>query len=130
MALEAFLKIEGIPGESRREGHADEIDILSFSFGASNPTTVAKGSGAGASQVSISSFNIMKTTDLTSWTKVLRFQDIAGPVECPAGTRQHDQCVYDCPDMTYDMDPAQCPNLTPRSWCPRRRYLLLRCSCR
>jgi type VI secretion system secreted protein Hcp len=72
MALEAFLKIEGIPGESRKQGHADEIDILSFSFGASNPTTVGKGTGAGASQVSISSFNIMKSTDLSSTALFLR----------------------------------------------------------
>ena len=72
MALEAFLKIEGIPGESRKQGHADEIDILSFSFGASNPTTVGKGTGAGASQVSISSFNVMKTTDLSSTALFLR----------------------------------------------------------
>lgn len=72
MALEAFLKIEGIPGESRKQGHADEIDILSFSFGASNPTTVGKGTGAGASQVSISSFNIMKSTDLSSAPLFLR----------------------------------------------------------
>jgi type VI secretion system secreted protein Hcp len=72
MALEAFLKIEGIPGESRKQGHADEIDILSFSFGASNPTTVGKGTGAGASQVSISSFNLMKVTDLSSAPLFLR----------------------------------------------------------
>jgi type VI secretion system secreted protein Hcp len=72
MALEAFLKIEGIPGESRKDGHKDEIDILSFSFGASNPTTVGKGTGAGASQVSISSFNIMKMTDLSSTAFFLR----------------------------------------------------------
>jgi type VI secretion system secreted protein Hcp len=72
MALEAFLKIEGIPGESRKAGHPDEIDILSFSFGASNPTTVGKGTGAGASQVSISSFNVMKATDLSSTALFLR----------------------------------------------------------
>lgn len=72
MSLEAFLKIEGIPGESRKEGHKDEIDVLSFSFGASNPTTVARGTGAGASQVSISSFNIMKATDLSSAPLFLR----------------------------------------------------------
>jgi type VI secretion system secreted protein Hcp len=72
MALEAFLKIEGIPGESRKQGHADEIDILSFSFGASNPTTVGKGTGAGASQVNLSSFNIMKSTDLASTALFLR----------------------------------------------------------
>ena len=72
MSLEAFLKIEGIPGESRKDGHKDEIDILSFSFGASNPTTVAKGTGAGASQVNVSSFNIMKMTDLSSTAFFLR----------------------------------------------------------
>src|SRR5215207_7644349 len=72
MSLEAFLKIEGIPGESRKAGHPDEIDILSFSFGASNPTTVGKGTGAGASQVNLSSFNIMKMTDLSSTALFLR----------------------------------------------------------
>jgi len=77
----------------------------------------------GAMQIPSDDAGIMKTTDLTSWTKVLRFQDIAGPVDCPAGTRQHDQCVYDCADMTYDMDPAQCPNLTPRSWCILKNQL-------
>ena len=36
---------------------------------------------------------IMKTTDLTSWTTVLRFQDIDGPIECAPGTLQRDRCV-------------------------------------
>ncbi len=36
---------------------------------------------------------IMKTTDLATWTKVLRYQEIAGPLECPAGTLQEDSCV-------------------------------------
>jgi hypothetical protein len=38
-------------------------------------------------------FGIMKSTDLATWTGVLRFQDIAAPVSCPAGTAQHDQCI-------------------------------------
>jgi hypothetical protein len=38
-------------------------------------------------------FGIMKSSDLTTWTGVMRFQDIADPVSCPAGTAQHDQCV-------------------------------------
>lgn len=37
-------------------------------------------------------YGIMKTTDLTTWTGVLKFQDIAAPVDCPAGTPQHDSC--------------------------------------
>jgi hypothetical protein len=36
---------------------------------------------------------IMKTTDLVTWTKVLRYQDITGPVTCPSGTKQQDCCV-------------------------------------
>ena len=43
--------------------------------------------------VSGDGYGIMKTTDLVTWTPVLRYQDIAGPVDCPVGTVQHDQCV-------------------------------------
>lgn len=44
-------------------------------------------------------FGIMKSTDLTTWTGVLRFQDIQKPVSCPAGTVQEDQCVQRYMDM-------------------------------
>jgi MYXO-CTERM domain-containing protein len=40
-------------------------------------------------------FGIMKSTDLSTWTGVLKFQDIAGPVACAAGTAQQDMCVGD-----------------------------------
>lgn len=77
----------------------------------------------GVMQIPSDDAGIMKTTDLMTWTKVLRYQDIQGPVTCAAGTRQHDQCVYDCPDMTYDTDPAMCPNTTPRAWCVLKNQL-------
>jgi hypothetical protein len=35
---------------------------------------------------------VMKSTDGLTWSKVLRFQDIAGPVACSAGTVQKDTC--------------------------------------
>jgi photosystem II stability/assembly factor-like uncharacterized protein len=35
---------------------------------------------------------IMKTTDLVTWTKVLRFQELREPVSCGAGTPQRDEC--------------------------------------
>lgn len=38
-------------------------------------------------------YGIMKTTDLTTWTGVLKYQDIKGPVPCAAGTVQEDECV-------------------------------------
>ena len=38
-------------------------------------------------------FGIMKSTDLATWTGVLKYQDIQQPVSCPTGTTQHDSCV-------------------------------------
>jgi hypothetical protein len=38
-------------------------------------------------------YGIMKTTDYTTWTGVLRYQDIKGVVSCPGTTIQAQQCV-------------------------------------
>lgn len=43
-AMDMFLKIEGVPGESQDLKHKDWIDLLSYSHGISQPIT---GSGAG-----------------------------------------------------------------------------------
>ena len=45
MAVDMFLKLDGINGESKDEKHAKEIDLLAFSWGASQPTH-AHGSAA------------------------------------------------------------------------------------
>src|SRR6516225_8190153 len=62
MPFDAFLKIEtpNITGESTDSKHKGEIEIYSFSLGASNPTTIGSATGgAGAGKVSLSSFNFM-----------------------------------------------------------------------
>jgi len=73
MAFNTYLKIEGCPGEATATGHVGEIEILSWSFGSSNPSTVGPGSeGSGAGRVTISSFNFMKKVDKSSpdmWMK-------------------------------------------------------------
>jgi type VI secretion system secreted protein Hcp len=67
VAFDTFLKLDGLDGESTRAGFTKQIEIYSFSFGASNPTTVSSGTtGMAAGKVSVSSFNIMKKTDATS----------------------------------------------------------------
>lgn len=66
MAYDAFLKLDGITGESQKTGHDGEIDIMSFSWGASNSTSVGTGTGASTGKVNISDFSIMKTTDSSS----------------------------------------------------------------
>jgi type VI secretion system secreted protein Hcp len=68
MAFDAFLKVDGIKGESTRKGHAGEIELISFSLGASNPTSIGSGGGGGSGKVTVSSFNCMKKTDKASPT--------------------------------------------------------------
>jgi hypothetical protein len=46
----------------------------------------------GSPTVPSDEFGIMKTTDLTTWTGVLKFQDLVAPETCPAGSVQKDQC--------------------------------------
>jgi type VI secretion system secreted protein Hcp len=55
--VDYFLKIEGIPGESPDKKHKDEIDILSWSWGANNMGSAAYGAGGGAGKVSAQDFN-------------------------------------------------------------------------
>jgi type VI secretion system secreted protein Hcp len=58
MALfDAFLKIDGIEGESADSKHKAEIDLHSFSWGASNGGTFAVGGGGGAGKVSMQDFH-------------------------------------------------------------------------
>lgn len=68
MAFDAYLKIEGIDGEVTAKGMEKTVEIYSFSFGASNPTSVSSSGGTGmsAGKVSMSSFNFMKKLDKAS----------------------------------------------------------------
>ena len=63
MAADMLLQIDGIDGESQVEGKSGWTDILSYSLGASNPSSVASGAGSGAGRVSISSLNVQKVID-------------------------------------------------------------------
>lgn len=73
MAYDAFMWLKGGKPEAKGETQdktyksKNAFEIYSFSFGASNPTTIgsAKG-GAGSGKVSLSSFNIMKKMDAAS----------------------------------------------------------------
>jgi len=51
-----FLKIDSIQGESKADGHTNEIDIESFSWGAKHSSTFAVG-GGGADKVSMQDFH-------------------------------------------------------------------------
>lgn len=67
MAFDAYMKLEGIEGEATGSGLEKAIEILSFSWGASNPVNVS-GGGMGSGKVTVSDLNIMKKTDIASNT--------------------------------------------------------------
>lgn len=46
--FDAFLKIEGIPGESTDDKHKDWIEVLSFSHGITQPVSATSSSAGGA----------------------------------------------------------------------------------
>ena len=46
--VDYFLKIDGIPGDSRDDMHKDEIDIESFSWGETQTGSFAAGGGGAA----------------------------------------------------------------------------------
>ena len=63
MAFDAFLKIDGIDGESQDAKHKSEIQVLSWSFGdASNATAATRG---GATRNNLS-FSFVKLVDKAS----------------------------------------------------------------
>ena len=38
-------------------------------------------------------FALAESTDGQTWSEVMRFTDIQGPLDCPTGTTQHDECA-------------------------------------
>ena len=64
-AVDYFLKIDGIAGESTDDKHKGEIEISSFSWGVSN-NIGSQSSGAGAGKVSVQDFHFTLHTNLAS----------------------------------------------------------------
>jgi type VI secretion system secreted protein Hcp len=65
MAYDGFLKIEGIPGESTDEAHAQWIEIISFRHDVSQPagTATSRVGGRTGARVNVADFTITKVID-------------------------------------------------------------------
>jgi type VI secretion system secreted protein Hcp len=70
-AVDYFLKIDGIQGESKAVQHKNEIDIESFSWGAMQSGTFAAGGGGGAGKVSMQDFHFTMGVNKASPTLFL-----------------------------------------------------------
>lgn len=66
MAVDMFLKLSGIDGESTDKQHKGTIEVLSFSWGVSNATTRAGTSKLASGKAAVSDFAIMKFLDSSS----------------------------------------------------------------
>ena len=63
MAVDMFLKLDGIKGESHDKSHPGEIEVLSFSWGMSQTGAGAVGGGGGEGKVSVHDISITHVVD-------------------------------------------------------------------
>ena len=71
MAVDMFLQVDGVKGESADANHSGFIDIQSISWGASQAASIS-GGGAGAGKVSFSDLTITAAMDAATPT-LLKF---------------------------------------------------------
>lgn len=99
-----YLKVDGAPGESMDEKHKDEIEILSFGFGASQTGSAAYGKGLGAGKVSMQDFSFVMKSNKAGpklFVKCATGEGIPKAVLCcrKAGKEQQDYLKYTFTDL-------------------------------
>jgi len=71
MAIDSFLKVGTLKGESVVKGFEDQIQILSWGWGMTQSGTTHSASGGGAGKVDVSDMQITKYVDASSPTLAL-----------------------------------------------------------
>lgn len=66
MAVDMFIKIGDLKGESVDKTHKDEIDVLAWSWGMSQSGTTHMGPGGGAGKVNVQDLSFTKYVDKSS----------------------------------------------------------------
>lgn len=75
MAVDMFLKLEGIDGEAQDAEHKKEIDILAWSWGASQGGTTHMGAGGGGGKVAVQDLSFTHYVDSASHNLLQRVFD-------------------------------------------------------
>ena len=63
MAVDMFLKIDDVPGESKDAEHEEEIDVLAWSWGMTQSGSFHVGGGGGSGKVNVQDISITKYVD-------------------------------------------------------------------
>jgi type VI secretion system secreted protein Hcp len=66
MAVDMFIKIGALKGESQDDKHKGEIDVLAWSWGMSNSGNTHSGGGSGAGKANVQDLSFTKYVDLSS----------------------------------------------------------------
>lgn len=66
MAVDMFIKIEGVKGEATDKSHKEEINVLAWSWGLSQSGSMHIGGGAGSGKVNIQDLSFTKYVDKAS----------------------------------------------------------------
>ena len=66
MAIEAYLKLAGVDGESVKKGHEGQIELLSFSWGVTQQASFQNNTGGGSGKAFAQDLHISKQLDATS----------------------------------------------------------------
>jgi len=66
MAMDMFLKLDKIKGESVADGHTDEIDLLSYSWGMSQSGSMHTATGGGVAKVNVNDIVFTHMVDASS----------------------------------------------------------------
>jgi type VI secretion system secreted protein Hcp len=71
MAVDMFLKLDGIKGESQDSKYKEQIDVLAWSWGGSQSGTGHMGGGSGGGKVNVQDISLTKYVDKSSATLFL-----------------------------------------------------------
>ncbi len=71
MAVDMFLKLGDVKGESTDDKHKDETDVLAWSWGMTQSGTTHMGTGGGAGKVSVNDLSITKYVDKGTPTLII-----------------------------------------------------------
>jgi type VI secretion system secreted protein Hcp len=75
MAANILLKIAGVTGDSKIDGHEGEIDVLSATLSSTNASSRAHGGGAGTAKVTVNDLVVTKRADAASPELMLKTCD-------------------------------------------------------
>jgi type VI secretion system secreted protein Hcp len=66
VAVDMFMKIDGVSGEAKDSAHSGEIDVLSWNWGLTQSGSRHVGGGGGSGKVSVHDINFVKYVDKSS----------------------------------------------------------------